>query len=187
MRKEKEVDFGKRVLDALDKKGASLHDFARGIDKSYEMARRYSHGLSIPQDPKTLEKMAAYFGTTVGWLLAQESGANPKQHPAVSASELTSPVTETVILTLGDDAMLTVVGGIRLFGKGDQVLLSPARARANDIVAVKIEGNGASLRKLVEEEGEDRMVAANPEFPTILGGVVLGVVSEVRGRSGRFV
>jgi len=186
MRKLKEVEFGRRVSEALEAKGASLHDFAKGIDKSYEMARRYSHGISIPQDPKTLERMAAYFGTSVGWLLAEETAQMSKKRTVINATELTIPVTDTVVLTIGDDAMLTHVAGMRFFGKGDQVMLSPARARANDIVAVRLEGNGATLRRLIEDGGIDRMVPANPEFPTIDQGVVLGVVSEVRGRSDRF-
>ncbi|WP_418131417.1 hypothetical protein [Variovorax sp. 278MFTsu5.1] len=184
MRKNREIEFGKRVSEALERKGATLHDFAKGIEKSYEMARRYSHGISIPQDPKTLELMAAYLSTSVGWLLADES--NQKATPQlVEASDLREPIRERVCLVIGDNAMRTVVHGIRLLAAGDQAILAPVRPRNGDVVAVRT-GNTTTLRKLVESAESDQYVTADNSAPPLKGEVlVLGVVTEARGMSER--
>ncbi len=184
MRKEKLVEFGRRVTAKLEEKKMTLQDFAKAIDKSYEMARRYARGWALPDDPKTLELIAKALGTSVGHLMADEQDASPLP-PLFDASDIKEPISQPVRMLVEDEAMLTTVDNIRLFGIGDQVILYPQRRPLpGDIVALRVKDT-TTLRKLVESEGT-KYVPKKEGYATYTNGTVLGIVAGVYGKVARF-
>lgn len=181
MRKEKLVEFGQRVTEKMGE--MSLKELALRIGKSYEMTRRYAKGWAMPDDPKTLEALAAALNTSVGYLLADEidSSAMP---PLVEASHIEGPISAPTRMLIEDDAMVINVDNIRLFGVGDQAILYPRKPLPGDIVAVRHRG-GTTLRRVVETEQGHEYVPRVDGYATIRTGQVVGVVAEVHGRVAR--
>lgn len=184
MRKEKLTAFGERVTTKLNERGMTLQQLGLAIDKSYEMARRYARGWALPDDPKTLEKIAAALGTSVGYLLAEEldSKALP---PLIDAHDLASPISAQVRMLVADEAMLTTVDNIRLFGVGDQVILYPRKPLPGDIVAIRVRDK-TTLRRLTEESDGLTYTAKKDGYATHTEAQVIGVVAGVYGKVARF-
>ncbi|MES2946270.1 MAG: helix-turn-helix transcriptional regulator [Pseudomonadota bacterium] len=183
MRKDRLVEMGARIREKLGDR--SLKDFAAGIDCKYEMARRYSLGISIPHDPKVLERIATYLNCSVGWLLAEEDDLT-RQMPLVPAKDITEAVTQPTRMLIEDEAMLLVVDNIRLFGVGDQAILFPRRdPLPGDIVAVRYKDR-TSLRKLTQGDGHAAYVPRKEGYATYTNVKLLGVVAGVYGKVARF-
>lgn len=161
----------------------TIKDLALKIDKSYEMTRRYANGWAMPDDPKTLEALAAALNTSVGYLLADEveSSALP---PLFEADAIEQPIRIPTRMLIADDAMLITVDNIRLFGVGDQAILYPRKPLPGDIVAIRAKG-GTTLRRMVETELGHEYVPRVDGYATIRSGEVVGVVAEVHGRVAR--
>jgi transcriptional regulator with XRE-family HTH domain len=55
----------KKLQRYLKKRNLSIQDFADGIGKDHETARRYVQGLRTPRDPKTLEAIIKFTDNAV--------------------------------------------------------------------------------------------------------------------------
>lgn len=182
MRKERLVEFGGRITEKLGKR--SFQDMAKGIDMSYEMTRRYAKGWAMPDDPKVLERIAAYLGTSVGWLLAEEQDAK-RLPPLHAASAVLAPITAPIRLAIEDEAMTLTVDNVRLFGIGDHVTLYPRKALPGDVVAIRANGT-TTLRRLTESGCAPAYVPRKDGYATYTDAAQIGVVAGVYGVVERF-
>lgn len=182
MRKSQLEGFGQRVKARMGE--MSIKELGVKIGKSYEMTRRYVNGWALPDDPRTLENLATVLGTSVGYLLADETEVN-KLPPVANASDMSGPIREATRMVIEDDAMTIHVENIRLFGIGDQVILYPRKAIPGDVVAVRMR-ESTTLRKVVETSEGYTYVPRKEDHATYTKCTVIGVVAQVNGRVERF-
>jgi transcriptional regulator with XRE-family HTH domain len=60
-------DFGRRLRDRALEKQLTVADIQRGLKVTYEMARRYWHGIAMPRGPR-LKKLSDLLDSRVAWL-----------------------------------------------------------------------------------------------------------------------
>jgi transcriptional regulator with XRE-family HTH domain len=84
--------FGERLAQerrekaARDRRDISQKDVALAIGSSEPSVSRWESGLGVPHDP-TLQKLADYFGVTLGWLRYGQEPRVPLATGTVSGAE----------------------------------------------------------------------------------------------------
>ncbi|OGT38523.1 MAG: hypothetical protein A3F11_04520 [Gammaproteobacteria bacterium RIFCSPHIGHO2_12_FULL_37_14] len=99
------INFSKRLNSLLQKEGyfsnrskakVQIRQLAIAADVSYQMARKYTLGLALP-DYSIIPKMAKWLNTSPSWLLFGENESMPSKHKPSSSIEIESELLKYIL------------------------------------------------------------------------------------------
>lgn len=210
------LSTGQKIKQLRNQKGITQTELGKilGVEKS--TISLYENNNSSP-NYETLKTIAQYFNVTTDYLLGNEETNTPNASTQEEASEyIKIPVLGLVKAGLPSDAIEEILdweeipkdwlrGGKEYFAleisgdsmtprmeEGDVIIVQKQQWCNNgDIMVVRVNGDEATVKKVLLQENGILLVATNPEYPPIfyskkdireLPVEYLGKVVELRGK-----
>lgn len=187
--------FGRRLSELLDRAGMSASDLAKMLGVSYEMARRYTKGVAVPEF-EGLVRLAKLLGVSPLWLatgqldqlaggkpegrtvrmLSPEEAANYESAVIAKAGRAVTVEAGTLAMRIEGSEMAVQMnpGGRTMLITGDYVVIDAQAVPApgDYVVARRSDRSGtAVLRRYMPGSMSDpsdwRLIANNPDYPPI--------------------